>query len=172
MTNERTQTTGPARGNGAATLARIPKSAEADNIRRTRPPKKFPTGSPTLLREPEAKEQKSGNAKKVCMNAGLGDFQARSAGRPIPSNSGLPVSLSAKNADRAETPSKEDARQGLGQAIFLPAGYQFEGLALHHPAQRILFPDAQARPRGPGQRRRHHGPRCRSSGTAWIAGSG
>ena len=47
-----------------------------------------------------------------------------------------------------------NAGQGVGQAVLLPAGHQPQGVALHHPAQRVLFADAQARARGAGQRRR------------------
>ena len=42
-----------------------------------------------------------------------------------------------------------------GTSSELSARHQSQGVAVHHPAQRILFADAQARPRGAGQRRHH-----------------
>jgi hypothetical protein len=57
---------------------------------------------------------------------------------------------SLQNADKADDLVQETLVKAWDKHDELPAWHQSQGLAVHHPAQRILFPDAQARAGGAG----------------------
>jgi DNA-directed RNA polymerase specialized sigma24 family protein len=62
----------------------------------------------------------------------------------LPSLRAFAVSLSGRH-DKADDLVQDTVMKAWGQAGKLRARDQHKGVAVHHPAQRILQPDAQAR---------------------------
>jgi hypothetical protein len=100
----------------------------------------------------QLEDKRAGRFRTERRRMSAGRLQARPAGRHSQPSCLCGVAVAKCRSCRRS--GAGNAGQGVGQAVLLPAGHQSEGLAVHNPAQRILFADAQARTRGAGQRRR------------------